>query len=328
MDDVKVTARKRFSNPVPAEGDNGVFTQSWFPVAWSSDVPKGKVIGREFLDGKIVIFRGENGRAVATSAYCAHVGADLSVGEVVGNNLRCAFHHWEYNQDARLERTGMGVKPPQNACLFRFPTEEHYGIIWVFNGETPLFEIPQFPIPEEDLEIAVAYEPTVLHCDPWVFSANTPDIQHIKVVHKVSFDGEDPHARATWRQYGFRFDYKGIDQGGVPVEYTLGIEGTSIFFRHGNHGGFWRGSVVGFGLPKPGYLVMYSINAVPKGPKAKEQLEMATFLSRRTLSEDKAIMDSLHYRPGYLIDGDQSLAKFLNYIRAYPRAHPSAEFIR
>jgi hypothetical protein len=39
-------------------------------------------------------------------------------------------------------------------------------------------------------------------------------------------------------------------------------------------------------------------------------------------------MNTIHYRPGHLTKVDKSLARFLNYVRTYPRAHPSADFIR
>ena len=39
---------------MPAEGENGLFTQSWFVVAFSSELGPGQVIGRDFLDGRIV----------------------------------------------------------------------------------------------------------------------------------------------------------------------------------------------------------------------------------------------------------------------------------
>lgn len=325
---IEAPIQKRHFTPVPAEGEGGVFSQSWYPVAWSSEVGAGQVIGRTFLDGRIVVFRGANGRIVAASAYCAHLGADLAAGQVVGNNIRCAFHHWEYGQDGACVKVQTQASPPRGACLFRFPVQERFGIVWVFNGTEPLFDLPSFPHADDELEFAVAYEPQELPIDPWVFAANTPDMQHIKVVHKVSFDGADPHQLLNWKEFGFDYTYSGLDQGDVPTCYTLGIGGTSIFYRFGTYGEFWRGSIVGFGLPRPGHMTMYAINAVLKGPGAMERLATATQLSRRTMSEDKPIMDKLHYKPGYLIEGDQSLARFLNYVRKYPRAHPSADFIR
>src|SRR3546814_19115623 len=54
--------------------------QCWYPIALSRDLPKGKVIGSDLADGRVVIFRGEDGVARVMSAYCKHMGADLSVG--------------------------------------------------------------------------------------------------------------------------------------------------------------------------------------------------------------------------------------------------------
>src|SRR3546814_3723066 len=68
--------------------------ECWYPVALSSDLAPGQVIGRDIGDGRIVIYRGEDGAVRAMSAYCKHMGADLSVGgEVVGNNIRRSEEH-------------------------------------------------------------------------------------------------------------------------------------------------------------------------------------------------------------------------------------------
>jgi phenylpropionate dioxygenase-like ring-hydroxylating dioxygenase large terminal subunit len=320
--------RRRITTDVPFEGENGVFTQSWFAVAMSYELTPGQVIGRDFLDGRIVIFRGENERVVAMSAYCPHVGADLSVGAVVGNNVQCAFHHWEYDQTGQCVKTGAGDPPPKNACLFVFPTEERFGIIWVFNGENPLFDLPTFPYPDEELVMGHPYSPQTLNSDPWVFCANTPDRQHAIHVHKMKYveDGFDDNTK--WDDFGFYFTYQGLDQDNISMDTTLAIRGTSIFYRAGRHGDFWRGSIVGFGVPRPGQMSMLASNFVLKGPEAGEQLEFTNSVSRRTLSEDRDIINTVHYRPGALTRVDKSLARFLHYIRKYPRAHPSGDFIR
>lgn len=312
---------------MPAEGENGLFTQSWFVIAFSSEVAVGQVVGRDFLDGRVVVYRGENGKAMVMSAYCPHVGADLQHGAVVGNNIRCAFHHFEYDPAGRCVKTGVGDPPPRAACLFKFPVQERFGMIWVFNGNKPLFELPDFPYPDDKLVMGTPYPAKTLNCDPWVFSANTPDMQHLKFVHKMKITGKDPHDKFKWDSFGFVYAYKGLDPGDVPVETTLAIRGTSIFYRSQIYGKFWRGSVTGFGLPRPGQLIVYAINAVLKGPNAAEELEISHKQSQRILSEDQHIMDSIHYRVGYLTRGDKSLSKFLTYVRKYPRAHPSAAFI-
>ena len=49
-----------------------------------------------------------------------------------------------------------------------------------------------------------------LHCDPWIFAANTPDMQHLKVVHKIRFEMEEPHDLVQWHDFGFEFKYRGL----------------------------------------------------------------------------------------------------------------------
>ena len=314
--------------PVMAEGEGGLFTQSWFPVALTTEVAQGRVVGRDFLDGRIVIFRDQAGKAHVMSAYCPHVGADLSVGQVVGDRIQCAFHHWEYDVNGKCVKTGIGDPPPKRACLFVFPSRERYGIIWAFNGENPLFELPDLPYPEEDLLMSSYKAAERLNCDPWVFAANTPDMQHLKVVHKVKFDVEDPHDLVNWHERGLEFSYSGVHQGGVPMNNTAGILGTSVFYRWGRYGDFWRAGVVGFGLPRPGQHEVYACQAVLRGPGAEEHLAETIRVSRRTIMEDKDILNTIHYRQGVMTRGDTSLSRFLKYVREYPRAHPSAGFIR
>src|SRR5262245_18311319 len=107
---------------VPAEGENGLFTQSWFPLCLSTEVGPGQVIGTDFRDGRVIVFSAASGKVQVLSAYRPHLGADLSVGDVYGDTIRCAFHHWQYDQSGACVKTGVGDPPPPGACLFKFPT--------------------------------------------------------------------------------------------------------------------------------------------------------------------------------------------------------------
>lgn len=313
---------------LPAEGESGVFSQSWFPLCLASEVAVGAVLGVDFLDGRVVVFRGDDGIVRVMSAYCPHVGADLSVGRVVGNNVQCAFHHWEYDGSGQCVKTGIGDPPPRNACLFVFPSAERFGMIWAFNGETPLFDLPTLPY-ADDLLLTNAYKMDgELHSDPWVFAANTPDMQHLKVVHKMQFEVEDPHDLVRWHDYGMEFSYLAVHQGGVPMQNLAGILGTSLFYRWGQYGDYWRAGITGFGLPRAGWHQVYSFQAVLKGEAGARNLQDVVSVSRRTVGEDRDILNTVHYRQGLLGKSDKTLARFFTYLRGYPRAHPSALFIK
>jgi hypothetical protein len=55
--------------------------------------------------------------------------------------------------------------------------------------------------------------------------------------------------------------------------------------------------------------------------KAVSELEM------QVVREDLPVVNTIHFRPGTLTRSDLTLARFFQYLRDYPRCHPSAEFI-
>jgi hypothetical protein len=50
-------------------------------------------------------------------------------------------------------------------------------------------------------------------------------------------------------------------------------------------------------------------------------------LEIRTVEEDRDILNNIRYAPGHLIKIDKSIGRFFQYLRDYPRAHPSRDFI-
>ena len=139
---IELIDRRRHGRDVTYEGDGDLFTQSWFPLCRSSEVAPGAVLGRNFLDGRVAVYRTEDGTANVVSAYCPHNGADLSIGKVAGDRLVCAFHHWEFERSGRCSATPTGDRIVEGMKVFRYPVQERFGLIWAFNGTEPLFDLP------------------------------------------------------------------------------------------------------------------------------------------------------------------------------------------
>lgn len=316
--------------PVPFEGEDGLFTQSWFPICLSTDVPVGTVKGYSFLDGRIVVFRGEDGRANVTSAFCPHLGADLRSGDVIGNDLRCAFHHWSYDGDGICVATKIGDPPPPTARLYKFVSQERYGLIWAFNGAEPHFDLPDFPYPEEELTFRTIINGTPTSVDPWVQCANTPDIQHIKALHNIIFTQEDPEDIA-WTDHSMLYSFSGVHTDGATIDNVVGIYGTSLYYQATVYDGRWFGFLNPMGMPAPGQAQNYMVLAARKDMGTPEEVErflnFIEHVERGVVAEDLMVMSSMKFRPGTLTRSDKTLARFFDYMRSYPRAHPSADFI-
>ena len=327
----RAAKRRPRARPVPAEGEDGLFTQSWYPLCMASEVEVGKVLGLPFLDSRVVVFRGADGEVQVMSAYCPHLGADLAAGCVVENRIRCAFHHWEYDRAGVCVKTGTGDPPVAGAALFRFPCAERYGLIWAFNGEAPLFDLPALPHAEDELALKVGVYGEVFAVDPWVICANTPDFQHLRAVHGVVFDNVDPSATVEWTDHSMRYDLRGTLPGGEVLEYDLGIVGTTIFRQSGRLNGRWFGYFAALGLPSPGKTKVYMVVAVRRseGDEASTQALLAGLYAFQTslVDQDAPILRGVRFTPGLMTKSDRALARFFEYVRQFPRANPAAGFL-
>ena len=329
--------RRPRGEPIAAEGENGLFTESWFAICPSYEVPAGTILGKDFLDGRVVVFRDSTGIAHVLSAWCCHVGTDLSIGTVVDDQIRCAFHHWHYNSDGRCVKTGWNEPGPKNACLFKFPTVEKFGMIWAFNGESPWWSLPDCQYPDEELATEVRYDVPPMPVDPWVVCANTPDWSHFKFVHHVLFDEEDASSRYKWTDHSMEFRLEGVmfDGTGPKIELDVGIFGTSMFFFQGTMDGEWYALMAAFGMPRPGVTQDYFSFSVLKGDgSAADQERIHRLhsegykLGKVFTAMDRPILHNIRYTQGILTSQDEALSRYLDMVRRFPRSHASAEFIR
>jgi phenylpropionate dioxygenase-like ring-hydroxylating dioxygenase large terminal subunit len=89
-------------------------------------------------------------KPVVQSAWCPHIGADLSVGQVLDGRLRCAYHHWSFDRTGACAHIPSGDKIPDGARIFTYPAEERWGLVWVFNGQRADFPLPRIPDAEPE----------------------------------------------------------------------------------------------------------------------------------------------------------------------------------
>jgi nitrite reductase/ring-hydroxylating ferredoxin subunit len=317
--------------PLPAEGEGG-FSQTWWPICLSCDVAPGQRQGFDFLGGRVVVFRDAAGSARVLSGVCPHLGADLGVGDVHEGTLRCAFHHWQFDADGRCVRTGVGDRVPRRARLFRFPTLEKHGIVWAFNGLAPTWTLPEFEHPEHELVRKVVVLPDPMPVDPWVLCCNTPDFQHIKALHGITFAHGDPHDEVEWTDHSMLYDFAGQHRRGEAISNRVGIFGTSLYYQATELNGRWFGFLAPFGLPRPGVSRVFMVVAARKDSGSAADvarfLDEVLALETRVVGEDVAVMQTIRFRQGTLTPSDRTQARFFDYLRAFPRAHPAAEFMR
>src|ERR1700722_4852022 len=99
------------------------FPASWYLFGCARKLRKGPS-ARDLLGRRLVAYKTTSGQWAVLDGRCAHLGADLGEGCVVGEDLQCAFHNWRYGTDGRCTLAPAQERPPAFARLRSFPTVE------------------------------------------------------------------------------------------------------------------------------------------------------------------------------------------------------------
>jgi phenylpropionate dioxygenase-like ring-hydroxylating dioxygenase large terminal subunit len=124
-----------------------VLINLWYVAEWSHAV-KDKPVKARLLGQNFVLFRDAAGKVQCLSDVCLHRGGALSGGKVHDDCVACPYHGWRYNGKGEvtfIPSRGAAGPIPQRAMIDAYPTEERYGMIWVFLGDLP--EAERYPIP-------------------------------------------------------------------------------------------------------------------------------------------------------------------------------------
>jgi nitrite reductase/ring-hydroxylating ferredoxin subunit len=305
--------------------NNGTYLQNWNPLLLASELPAGKIVGKDFLGTRVIVYRDADGKPVVQSAYCPHVGADLSLGELVDGKVRCAYHHWKFSSDGRCAEIPAASQIPDAVRIYNYPAAERWGLIWAFNGEKPLFGLPEMPNIAEDELVYETHRHGLRPIEGFISASNLVDFQHLKTVHGIA----DPNPTSvvfgdyvvTVRQESDQRIADSCVYGGTWLGiHTQYSDGPERFFMAGS-------SQVAPGVSEAFFVVaMRRSEAEKLGPDgARERLRKQVEYVNKLYSEDEPILFSIRFRgrgKSKLISADQHFAKFLWYVDTLPRAAP------
>ena len=115
--------------------DDPVLVNDWHVVARSDDLPESGVAGARLLGEDLVVWR-HGTEVMAWKDLCVHRGTRLSLGQVTGLGLECAYHGWTYDQSGTCVHipSRPDQKPPARACATTYAATEAHGLIWASLG--------------------------------------------------------------------------------------------------------------------------------------------------------------------------------------------------
>lgn len=166
-----------------AERPRRPYPNGWFAVAFSADVPPGRVLRTRLMGEDLVVYRTRAGRVRVVDPHCPHLGAHLGYGGTIeGEEIVCPFHRFAFGLDGVCTRTGYGTRPPV-ARLRQRIVRERNGAIVVWRhaaGAPPAWELPELPTGAFPQPVRHAY--TIVD-HPQEIVENAVDVGHIAPIH-------------------------------------------------------------------------------------------------------------------------------------------------
>jgi len=163
------------------------YPRGWFRACYADELAPGQVKRLQLFGEELVAFRTHSGTACVMDAYCPHLGAHLGVGgEVVGEGIRCPFHHWEFDQGGRCTKIPYAKRIPPRAEIPTWPLRERNGVVFVWHhpdrGE-PTFELPDLPEIEDPDWLPLDICHWTVRANWLDMNENCVDQAHFKFVH-------------------------------------------------------------------------------------------------------------------------------------------------
>jgi phenylpropionate dioxygenase-like ring-hydroxylating dioxygenase large terminal subunit len=147
------------------------------------------LLARTILKEPIVLYRKEDGSAVALEDRCCHRQLPLSMGKVEGNDLRCGYHGLRFDSSGKcVEIPGQDSVPPQ-ARVRAFPVIERFGWLWIWMGEPAKADpalIPSWWWTEHPEWAFSKPDPIYVRCNYQLIADNVLDVTHLAYVHATS----------------------------------------------------------------------------------------------------------------------------------------------
>ena len=296
----------------------------WFRAVYSHELAAGDVKPLHYFGRDLVAFRTEAGVACVADAHCPHLGAHLGFGgEVVGESIRCPFHHWEFDaQTGQCAKIPYAKRIPARAGIQLWPVVERNGVVLAFHHperKAPHFEIPSLPELEDSDWLPLDVNHWTVRANWLDMNENCVDMAHFKYVHgtltipptTAEIDGTTHIARSE-----FRMKVPGGEADAVLTTYDHG-PGVQIVRMTGLIDSLMLNTSIPIDAETTDVSFGYTVKS--EGDERKERLAAAWVNDlKKQFEHDRPIWENKAYwtRPA-LCDGDGPLATYRKWVQQF-----------
>jgi 5,5'-dehydrodivanillate O-demethylase len=194
--------REDFAHTGPGTLAGRYLRRFWQPVYTSAALPAGRAKPITIMNEQFTLYRGESGAAHVAGFRCPHRGAQLSVGWVRGDNIRCLYHGWTFAADGQCVEQPAEPEPFCAKIRIRsYPTQEYLGLIFAYLGEDEPPPLPRYLDFEEDGDLRAA-DLGIHDCNWFNRLDQAGDLVHVYFAHPQVGLPSPPGVRTEATEYG------------------------------------------------------------------------------------------------------------------------------
>ena len=309
----------------------------WYFVLPSHELKKAEVKSVQICGQELVVFRGEDGKVGILDAYCPHMGTHLGKGKVVGNNVRCFFHHWQFDRAGTCTKIPCQEEIPNKARVPHYSVCEKFESIWVYPGSEPQHQLVDFEELNSNEELVIQFDKTYERsCHHHVTMINGIDPQHLKTVHNLDIEMKvDIAERASLMDITLTGKIGEGNWFEKVSKFFLGDQYSySMRYDHANNGFLTlMKDVYFFGRKWPTLHMIFAYRPIEKGRilvqpifvtrKRKGLLgslasKVLLWMTKRGFyslqGEDGAVYENMRFYPGNLLGIDRPVGQYIQYV--------------
>lgn len=307
-----------------------VVTQAWYCVGEVAQLDKKNILATQIGQQQLVIFKTREQKIHCLDAFCSHMGLHLGTGEVVGNELRCQFHHWRYNGQGEVSAC---QKLSENRNINSYPVEIRYGLIWIWAGQEASYPLPFHPHLTDGAFHFKRGPRYTRPSHPHISLLNALDTQHVNTVHALDlkvtsqqyedeqgqfihydFEGKFYKKKSIFLTGGsYRFSVRYV---GATIGFLKALDGIKLFSR----------------IPFPPIYATFGYRPLNQNqteirpifltPKRKGllgwiksllHLWITEMIYNRLKGEDGVIYENIRFTP-HLTAEDKNIASFISHV--------------
>jgi phenylpropionate dioxygenase-like ring-hydroxylating dioxygenase large terminal subunit len=181
---------------------SGAFLRNCWYVAAQSDEIDRTPLRRLLLNEPVVMYRRENGTAVALEDRCCHRRAPLSKGKLLGDAIQCGYHGFTFDSSGVCIAIPGQERVPASLGVKAYPLVDRHGYLWIWMGERDAADpalIPDFHR-GDDPGWAVVCNRLPIAANYLLVVENLIDLSHVGFVHVKTIGTDDTKAELKFER--------------------------------------------------------------------------------------------------------------------------------